>query len=164
MRFSRKPSAVRRALKSVKRPGTAVVETAVVLPVYVLLLLAIIEFGHAQLVISLLQSGCRNGARLGAMQGPTTAQVIARVNQSLGSAFDASKASVFVRDANVFDTGTAPTTDVAIESMPAIELGSAEPRRLFVVRASVPYNSIALLPMPFLKNVTLDAQSFMRHE
>ena len=47
-----------------QRRGTAVVETAVVLPVYVLLVFAIIEFAHATMVINLLQSGCRSAARM----------------------------------------------------------------------------------------------------
>ena len=74
--------------RSAQRRGTAVVETAVVLPVYVLLVLAIIEFGHATMVINLLQSGCRTAARMGSMQGPNTDQAIAKVRQTLGTAID----------------------------------------------------------------------------
>ena len=33
-----------------------------------------------------------------------------------------------------------------------------------MVRAKVRYNDICLVPFPFLKNMTLDAQAFMRHE
>lgn len=140
-------------------------ETAVVLPVYIVLLFAIIEFGHAQLVVGLLQSGCRNGARLGSMTGPTTAEVVARVNRTLGAAVNVNMVDVYVRDASEFDEeGEPPVTGDAIEGLPAIELSTAEPRQLFVVRAEIPYNDIALLPMPFLRNLTLDAQSFMRHE
>lgn len=136
-----------------------------VLPVYVLLLLAIIEFGHAQLVINLLQSGCRSAARMGSTQGPTTAQAIAHVRQTLGAAVDPSAVNVFVQDASSLDSGGVwPTTDAQVQALPAIELSEAEPRQMFVVRASVPYNSISLLPMPFLKNCTLRAQAFMRHE
>jgi hypothetical protein len=133
--------------------------------VYIIFVFAIIEFGHAQLVLGLLQSGCRNGARLGSMTGPTTAEVVARVNRTVGSAVDTSKVHIYVRDASEFDEGDdPPVTGDAIEGLPAIELASAEPRHLFVVRAEVAYNDIALLPMPFMRNLWLDAQSFMRHE
>lgn len=136
-----------------------------VLPVYLILLFGIVEFGHAQMVMSLLQSGCRNGARMGALEGPTTADVIARVNRTVGSAVSEGLTTVSVRDASVFDTGgDLPETAAELNALPTIEVANAESRQMFVVRASVPYNSIALVPMPFLKDLTLSAQSFMRHE
>jgi Flp pilus assembly protein TadG len=151
--------------KSPQRRGTAAVETAVVLPVYILLLFAIIEFGHAHLAINLLQSGCRNGARMGSTTGPTTAQVVARVQQVLGSGVDDSKVSVWVQDASSLDDGAVwPVTDAQVAALPDIELSTAEDRTLFVVRASVAYNDISLLPNPFLEGLRLRAQCFMRHE
>lgn len=154
-----------RIQRSPKRDGTAVVETAFVLPVYILLVFAIIEFGHAQMVTNLLQSGCRAAARMGSTQGPTTAQAIAKVRQTLGAAVDPAKVYVFVQDASSLDSGGVwPTTDDQVQALPPIELSQAEPRQMFVVRASVPYNAISLVPLPFLKNCTLRAQAFMRHE
>lgn len=148
-----------------RRAGTAAVETAVVLPVYLTLLFGIAEFGHVQLVNNLLASACRNGARMGATEGTTTAQVIARVKQTLGSAINPNNVSVFVRDASVYDSEAAgPTTGAGLEGLPALEVGDAEPRQMFVVRARVAYNHIAPIPFSFFNNVTLDAQSFMRHE
>jgi Flp pilus assembly protein TadG len=151
--------------RSSQRPGTAAVETAVVLPVYILLLFAIIEFGHAHMVVNLLQSGCRNGARMGSTAGPTTAQVMARVRQTLGAAVDPAKVNVFVQDASSLDSGgTWPTTDAEVEALPDIEVSTANDRTLFVVRGSVAYNDISLLPNPFLAGLSLRAQCFMRHE
>ncbi len=152
-------------IRSAQRRGTAVVETAVVLPVYVLLVLAIIEFGHATMVINLLQSGCRTAARMGSMQGPNTDQAIAKVRQTLGTAIDPGVVNVYVQDASSMDSGAVwPTTDAEVQALPPIELSEAEPRQMFVVRASVNYNDVSVLPMPFLAGVTLDAQAFMRHE
>ena len=89
----------------------------------------------------------------------------ARVNQTVGTAVPTSKVTVYVKDASVFDSGgTPPTTDSGLEAMPDFEVSDAEPRQMFMVRAKVAYNDICLVPMPFLKNVTLDAQAFMRHE
>lgn len=151
--------------RAVQRRGTAVVETAVVLPIYILVVFAIIEFGHAQMVVNLLQSGCRSAARMGSTQGPTTAQAMTKVRQTLGAAVDPAKVNVFVQDASSLDQGGVwPTTDEQVQALPPIELSQAEPRQMFVVRASIPYNSISLVPMPFLKNCTLRAQAFMRHE
>lgn len=151
--------------RSAQRRGTAVVETAVVLPVYVLLILGIVEFGHATMVINLLQSGCRTAARMGSMQGPNTDQVVAKVRQTLGTAINPDMVNVYVQDASSMDSGAVwPTTDAEVQALPPIELSEAEPRQMFVVRASVNYNDVSVLPMPFLAGVTLDAQAFMRHE
>jgi Flp pilus assembly protein TadG len=145
--------------------GTAAIETAFVLPVYLLLLFGIAEFGHAQLIINLLNSACRNGARVGSTEGTSTADVVAKVNQTVGTAVPTSKITVYVKDASVFDSGgTTPTTDSALEALTNLEVANADPRQMFMVRAKVSYNDISLVPMPFLKNMTLDAQAFMRHE
>jgi Flp pilus assembly protein TadG len=151
--------------RSEPRNGTAAVETAVVLPVYILLLFGVIEFGHAHMVVNLLQSGCRNGARMGSTAGPTTADVVARVRQTLGAGIDQSTVSIWVQDASSLDDGAAwPVTDAQVDALPDLELSTAEDRTLFVVRASVAYNDISLLPMPFLSGYRLRAQCFMRHE
>jgi hypothetical protein len=87
------------------------------------------------------------------------------VNQTVGTVVAASKISVYVKDASTFDSSSSPpATDASLEALPDCEVSSADPRQLFMVRAKVKYNDICLVPMPFLKNVTLDAQAFMRHE
>jgi hypothetical protein len=148
-----------------RRRGTAVVETAVVFPVYLLLLFGIFEFGHAQLIINLLNSACRNGARVGSTEGTTSDDVVDRVNQTMGTTVPASKVTIYVKDASVFDAeGTPPSSDSGLEGMPDCEVSDLEPRQMFMVRVKVAYNDISLVPMPFLENLTLDAQAFMRHE
>ena len=150
---------------SSQRRGTTVVEAAFVLPVMFFLVLAIVEFGHAQMVANLMQSACRSGARLGSTEGTTTAQVNQRVTDTLGSAVDTSTLNIFVNDASGMDNPTAGAQTVEqIENMPSLEVRDAEPRQLFVVRATIPYNDIALVPMPFMDGVILGGQSFMRHE
>ena len=151
--------------KRLERRGTTIVETAVVLPVFLFFLFAIIEFGHAQLVTNMLNSACRNGARIGAVEGTTSADVVARVNQTMAPVIAAENVSIFVNDASVFDGGgTPPNSGAAIEALPSIELTNAEPRQMFVVRARLNYNDIALVPMPFMDGVVLNSQAFMRHE
>ena len=166
MRRSR-PShhALQRGNRSSERRGTTVVETAFVLPVFLFLVLAIIEFSHAQMVINVMQSACRNGARVGSTEGTTTQDVTDRVYQTLNAAIRTDQVGLFIRDAGVFDEpGDPPTTGTELEALPEIELSDAEPRQLFIVRATVPYNDIALVPMPFMSGVVLQGQAFMRHE
>lgn len=147
------------------RRGTTTVEAAFVLPVFFFVMFALFEFAHASLILSLLHSGCRSGARLGSTEGVSTGQVEAHVRQRLGSAVSPAAVSVFVRDAQGVDAGSSSVANGAdVESLPSLELMDAEDRQLFVVRARVAYNDVALLPMKFMEGVVLDAQAFMRHE
>lgn len=151
--------------KLASRRGTTIVETAIVLPVFLFFLFAIIEFGHAQLVNNMLNSACRNGARIGSVEGTTTANVIARVNQTMAAVTSPENVSIFVNDAGVFDLpGANPETGTAIEGLPAVEIANLDPRQMFVVRATLNYNDIALLPMDFMEGVVLNGQAFIRHE
>ena len=153
----RRPRALRR--------GTTIVETAFVLPVFLLLVLAMIELGHAQMVQNVLRSACRSGARLGSTEGQSTADVEAHVRRILAGAMDAEQVHVFVKDAGSIDGGGGvPDSGTALEAMPAANLGEMEARSLFMVRARVNYNEIALVPMPFAEHVVLEGQAFMRHE
>ena len=154
-----------RRQRKCNRAGTTVVETAVVLPVFIFFVLAIIEFAHAQMVNSMINSACRNGARVGSVEGTTTDQVVSQVTDTLGRVISTASIDIVVKDASVYDSGTSPpTTEAGLLALPGIELSDAEPRQLFMVRASVPYNEIALVPMSFMEGVVLNGQSFMRHE
>ena len=154
-----------RRTKTSDRRGTTLVETAIVLPVFFFFLLAIIEFGHAQLVNNMLNNACRTAARLGSVEGTTSAEVVARVNQTMAPVIDSNNVTVFVRDASVFDSGgSTPSNGSEVEALPSTELADAEPRDMFVIRASLNYNDIALVPMPFMAGVVLNSQAFMRHE
>jgi len=147
------------------RHGTTIVETAIVLPVFLMLLFAIIEFGHAQLVKNMLNNACRTAARVGSVEGTTSAEVTNFIHQKMSPVIASQNVNVFVNDAGVFDSqGSTPADGSEIEALPSMELSDTEPRQLFVVRATLNYNDIALVPMPFLKNLTLDSQAFMRHE
>lgn len=152
------------------RGGTTIVETALVLPIFLMFILGLIELGHALMVSHLLNSACRQAARIGSTEGNTTAAVKAKTLQILGSAVNANFVQVYVKDAGAFDAGSSPsTTGSSLEAMPAIELTAAEPRQLFMVRAKISYKDIAIVPnIPylgsFLDDVTLEGQAFMRHE
>ncbi len=147
------------------RQGTTLVETAVVLPVFLFMVFAIIEFGHAQMVNNILNSTCRNAARTGSVEGTSTAQVLTQVDDALALVISTGSLSIDVKDASVYDSGSAPpTTGSGLSALPNIELSDAEPRQMFMVRATVPYNDIAIMSMPFMEGVVLTGQSFMRHE
>jgi Flp pilus assembly protein TadG len=147
-----------------------VVETALVLPVFLVFVLGMIELGHAVMVKNELRASCRQAARMGSTENHSTAEVRQRVLDVLGTACDVAAVQVIVKDASVFDGDNPPSTSSSsLESLTNMELSEATPRQLFLVRAKVHYNDIAIVPnIPYLGNfldeVTLEGQSFMRHE
>jgi Flp pilus assembly protein TadG len=160
MNHARNPRRARR-----RTSGTTLVEVAVVLPVFIILLFGLWAYGHAQMVSNMLKGAARNGARLGACEGVTTAHVKARVQEIMASAVDASKVTIQVKDASASDNGGAfPSTAAAMNGLTDLELSTANSRQLFVVRATCNYNSVAILPTSWFKNVQLHGESFMRHE
>jgi Flp pilus assembly protein TadG len=154
-----------------KRRGTTVVETALVLPVFLLFVFVLIEIGHAQMVKNMLRGACRDGARMGCTEGSTTADVQAHVKEVLASIIDPSRVTVNVKDASVYDQGgTPPQSSSALAALPNLEVNGAEQGQLFVVQATVNYNDVAIIPMSvpivgnIMSNLTLDGHAFIRHE
>ena len=148
-----------------ERRGTTIVETAFVLPVFLIVLWGIIEFSHAQMLQNVLRSACREGARLGSTTGNDTATVEDHVRDIIGRAVEPGAISIFVKDATGFDNGQpVPEDESELEDLPGIELTDAEPRQLFLVRARINYNDVALMPIKFMDGVRIEGQAFMRHE
>ena len=76
-----------------KEKGQALVEMALILPVLLLLLFGIIEFGRIFSAGLMVNHGAREGARLGAI-GAADSEILSRVHNSV--ALDASQLSVIV--------------------------------------------------------------------
>jgi hypothetical protein len=146
-----------------RRRGTTLVEMAVVLPVFAVFLVAIMEFGHAFLVVGTLNAAAKQAARHGAVDGITTADVVDRAEEILGAAFDATQTTILVKDASVFDTDD-ELSEIDYAALDDIELSTAERRQLYVVRIEVNYDDVAIMPPFWAKDVTLVGQSVMRHE
>lgn len=154
----------RKQTKSTERKGVAIAETAVVLPVFFVILFGFIEFGHVYLTIHSLNSAARRAARLGVSDGATTAEVQDLAKEVVGAAFRVQAATVMVKDASIFDTVGVDAETINYESLPSIELSTAERRQLFIVRVAVNYGDIAILGPRWLGNIPLFGQSVMRKE
>jgi Flp pilus assembly protein TadG len=147
------------------RRGTYVVEFALVFPVFMLFIMGLVEFGHANLVINALNNAARIGARMGTVDGVTTAQVRTKVDTIMQAALQStSTVMVYVKDASSFDSADLDPEDVQYASLPDVELTNADAAQLFLVRVEVPYNSVALLPPFWARNLNLSGQAVMRHE
>lgn len=147
-----------------RRRGVLTVELALIMPVFVLFLFAIMEFGHFCMVSNVLSAAARRGATLGAYEKVTNAEVEARVRSIISSAIQANKTTITIKDGAVFDAASfnAATTNYA--SLPAIDLTTAAPGHCFIVRVTVPYDTVSLLPTFFIKGKTIVGQAATRHE
>ncbi|MBI1248569.1 hypothetical protein GC197_12110 [bacterium] len=148
-----------------KRTGATLVETALVMPVFFMFVFAIIEFGHFTMINNVMKNATRTAARWGSASGATTAQVEQYARDRIGGAVDPSMVTIQIKDASQFDDGGgAPTTSQDFTNMPDIELKDADPRQLFMVRASIPYGNVSLIPHPWLGNALISSETFTRHE
>lgn len=136
-------SSIHRRLASQKRCGTAVVEFAIVAPIFFLIVLGIIEFGRMAMVQQVITNAAREGARVAVLDDSTKAKVANRVNYYLKSASIA-KAKINVKP------------------NPPSSAGYGEP---VSVTVSIPFNDVSWLPTPFfIGGQTLKAKSVMRRE
>lgn len=146
-RHSRPPARVKlekqRGACRRERQGTAAVEFAIVAPVFLLLVFAIVEYGRMVMVEQTLTNAAREGARLGIIDGSSTANVEARVANYLQAA-----------------KLTGHTTTVATLPPEGSDTGDR-----ISVTVSIPYSQVSWLPVPmYLGGSTLSSTAVMRRE
>ena len=132
------------------RCGMSVIETALVLPFLLALVLGMVEFGWALFVSHTLQGAARVGARAGIVAGGTDADVTAAVGRTMSaSGFESDEYTVTITDAS----GNATTAS------------GAEPGDEIMVRITVDWDDAK--PGFSLYSKALDvltAQTVMRKE
>jgi len=160
------PSATRRrARRRNDRRGATIVETAFILPVFFVFAFGLIQVGHINMVHRVMERACLAASRLGATDGISTAEAEAHLRGILSTAFNQSCAAVLVKDASVFDgDGDLPETSEEFSNLSDVELEDAETGDLFLVRATLRYNDVALVPWAVIDNLELASHSFARHE
>src|SRR5690606_30652100 len=126
--------------------------------------LPILEVGHAYMVMQVLNSAAKQSARMGAVDGKTTADIATKAESVFSAAFNPVQATVLVKDGSCFDEPGFDASSVNYTSLPDIEVANAEPQQLFIVRLEVNYDDVSLLPPFWIKDITLKGQSVMRHE
>lgn len=148
------------------RNGTALVETAVVLPIFFTFIFAFIEFGHCFMTIHTMNSAARRAARAGVGEFKSTAEVVAFAHEILDSAIDADHANVriLVKDGSAFDDPAVDASSINYASLPDVELATLESEALFIVRVQVPYSEIGIMGPRWVTTLNLYGQSVMRKE
>ena len=126
------------------RRGVAAVEFAIVAPIFIILILGIIEFGRAIMVQQIITNASREGARRAIVEEATTSEVENVVNTYLAA--------------------TSVTNAVSVNVSPALgpSVGFGDP---ITVTITVPYNNVSWLGTPwFLGGSQLTASTIMRAE
>ena len=124
-----------------RRTGAAAVEFAIVLPIFLILIFGIVEFGRAMMAMQVITNAAREGARACAVSPLSNAEV-QEICQNYADACG-------IRSAQVQVT---PDPAVAIRGEP------------IAVRVSVEFSEIAFLTPFFLKDSELASVSTMRKE
>ncbi|HVX13172.1 MAG TPA: TadE family protein [Pirellulales bacterium] len=134
-RISRKPKANRR--------GAALVEFALVAPIFLVCVVGSIEIGRAIMVQESLTNASREGVRVGILDGAMSSDVTTAVNNYLsGVSISGANTSVSPADPGTQPEGTQVTVSVSIS-----------------------YSNVSWVPSPwFLKNQTLTATSVMARQ
>ena len=140
------------------RSGAAAVEFALVLPLFLAIVLGIVEFGRAMMVGQLVTNAAREGARLAVLNGATNDQVEAAVldnlQRTLGISTESSS-GVSVEFTVEPDTGHPDAGD---------EVANALTRDLCTVEVRVSHELVKYHSLTYLANSDFVARSAMRHE
>jgi Flp pilus assembly protein TadG len=121
--------------------GQSVVEFALVLPLLLLILFGITEFGRAWMTVNILTSSAREGARLAVVTAPDVPAVVAKVNEVCAAA------------------GVTPTSITVTGPDPA------DPDRRITVTVQTDFQVLAgNILGPFNGTIPLRGTSVMRHE
>jgi Flp pilus assembly protein TadG len=124
------------------REGAAAVEFALVVPIFLLFVFGIIEFGRAIMVQQVLVNASREGARQAVLDGATSTDVVNTVLE-------------YAQDASI-DIGT---NNISVSPDPT----SVESREQITVSVSVPFSEVSWMP-PFFYDGNLEASATMRSE
>ncbi len=129
--------------KSSDRRGAAVVEFALIAPLFFIFVFGTIEFGRMVMVQQQITAAARDGARMAIIDGTTTEQVTENIEQHL--------ANNGVADATV--------------SLTATRLAGIEHGTPITVTVSVSFDDVSWIPAPFfLGGAELTAAATMRKE
>ncbi|MES2790947.1 MAG: TadE/TadG family type IV pilus assembly protein [Planctomycetota bacterium] len=138
-----------------QRRGAALVEAALVLPIFFMVVLGIIEFGRAFMVCQVLQNAAREGCRKAVTGAYTTAAISTDIKNDL-KAVGVNSAKVTVSIIVTVD----PTNPAVANN----EVSLATTKDLVAVTVSIPFKDVQLIPGKYLGANTLTGKSSMRHE
>jgi len=151
----RRPSLPNRPNATRRRSGAAIVEAAITLPIFFLVILGIVEFGRAMMVSQLLTNGAREGARLAIVDGSSNSECETAVKDFLTSTLGVTDEDITVQITVTPATGNPDPGD---------EVANARTRDLCSIHVELNFDKVSFAPATFLKSRNLVGQCAMRHE
>ncbi|MCA8991089.1 MAG: pilus assembly protein [Planctomycetaceae bacterium] len=138
------------------RKGAALVEAALVLPVFFLVIMGVVEFGRALTVSQLVTNAAREGARRSVLDGATNTDVETYVRDILSDPLHITNTDVIAVTITITPaTGNTTTGD---------NLADAQMDDQIKVEVSVPYNEVALAAGHWMNGKNISGESTMRRE
>ncbi|WP_166824716.1 TadE/TadG family type IV pilus assembly protein [Thalassoroseus pseudoceratinae] len=137
------------------RRGTALVEMALVLPIFMMVTLGIVEFGRAMMVSQLVTNAAREGARQAIIDGSNNANV-----RSTIETFMQQSANVAAGDLVI----TITVTPAPGNTDPANQVANTSSGDLIQIMIDVPFNKVSFIPGNYLKDKHLRGMAAMRRE
>lgn len=138
-----------------KRRGAALVELALVLPIFFAVVLGIIEFGRAMMVGQMVANAAREASRLAILDGSTNGQVQSWIEEFMQESINVGASDLNIQITVEPGEGNEDPND---------NLANAQPRDLCKIRIEVPFNKVAYIKGDYLDGKYLKGHSAMRHE
>lgn len=138
-----------------RRRGAVLVEMALTLPLFFMVVLGIVEFGRAMMVSQLLTNAAREGARLAILSGNSNEDVSTAVTEFLELAANISPGDVTV------EIDVTPATG---NPNPGDEVSNAQSRDLCSITVRVPFDEVSYIKADYLAGRSLMGTCAMRHE
>ncbi len=138
-----------------RRRGAALVETAIVLPIFFLVVLGIIEFGRAFMVMQLVNTGAREGARSAISDGTTNDEVTEMIRGLVANTASIPQEKVDVDITITPHPGNADPHD---------QIENAHKRDLIRIDVSVAVADVSFVTPSAITSTHIRGTSTMRHE
>ena len=130
------------------------VEVAVCFPVFLLILMGIIEFGRAMSISQMLNSASRIGCRAAILDGSTNSSVTSTVKTHVTSTIGCQQSSVTV-------TITATSSQTGL---PLSDVSAASTSDMIKINVSVPFADVSWSVKDWMGTSTIRGQCSMQHE
>ena len=130
------------------------VEVAVCFPVFLIILMGIIEFGRAMSVNQMLNSASRIGCRAAMLDGSTNSSVTSTVKTHVTSTIGCQQSSVTV-------TITATSSQTGL---PLSDVSAASTSDMIKINVSVPFADVSWSVKDWMGTSTIRGQCSMQHE
>ncbi len=138
-----------------RRSGAALVEMAIVLPLFLLVIFSIVEFGRAMMVSQLVTNAARLGSRQAILEGATNASVETAIRTFMQQTCNVKSGDIKITTSIIPD---ADNTD------PGNVIADANQGDMITINVSIPFDKVAYIPGTFLNGKSLVGIATMRRE